>query len=248
MVDLKSVRLGKKEKRVDRRTLKLANYLSSLPPVPTSVDYSGKVSSWPVYLNDSLGDCTIAAAGHMIEQWTANSGAQATPQDSDILSAYEAITGYTPGNPSTDSGAVELDVLNYWRNTGIAGHKIGAFTEVPPKMTDHVKAAAYLFGGLYIGIQLPVSAQTQGVWDVVSGPDSEPGSWGGHAVEICSLDANALTCITWGQKRRMTWAFWNAYVDEAYAIISQDFMEGNGETPDGFDLEMLTSDLAQCSG
>jgi hypothetical protein len=35
----------------------------------------------------------------------------------------------------------------------------------------------------------------------------------------------------------------NAYCDEAYAIISQDFLDGNNKAPNGFDLESLTKDL-----
>ena len=26
-------------------------------------------------------------------------------------------------------------------------------------------------------------------------------------------------CVTWGRKQQMTWAFFNKYCDEAYAII-----------------------------
>ena len=45
----------------------------------------------------------------------------------------------------------------------------------------------------------------------------------------------------------MTWGFWNTYCDEAYAIISPDFLEkkaGQLTTPDGFNLQQLQADLA----
>jgi hypothetical protein len=41
----------------------------------------------------------------------------------------------------------------------------------------------------------------------------------------------------------MTWSFWERYVDEAYALISPDFLEG-GKTPNGLDLASLKADLA----
>ena len=51
----------------------------------------------------------------------------ATPSDKQVVAAYSAITGYNPSTGANDNGAVEIDVLNYWRQTGIAGHKIGAY-------------------------------------------------------------------------------------------------------------------------
>ena len=44
--------------------------------------------------------------------------------------------------PDTDRGAVELDVLRYWRKTGIGGTKIDAFMALEPKNHLHVQAAS----------------------------------------------------------------------------------------------------------
>lgn len=239
-------KLGKAAPRKDPRTLKLAYYLPALPVVPAQMDYSTKVNQWGMMLNDQIGDCTCAAAGHLIEQWTANASQMATPTDDQILAAYEAIGGYNPNDPSTDNGCVVLDVLNYWRQNGIAGHKIGCYAEVSHANLDHVKAGLFIFGGVYVGVQLPLSAQGQAIWDVPAGGavgDGAVGSWGGHAIEAVAYDADYITVITWGAPMKVTWAFWNTYVDEAYAIISQDFLEGNGETPEGFNLNQLTADL-----
>lgn len=250
MIDHKAVKLGKAAPRIDPRTLRLAAYLpATLPPIPASADYYSKAQpsgNWGMMLNDSLGDCTCAAAGHLIEAWTGNAGGLVVPPDSAILAAYEGACGYTPADPSTDQGGVEVNVLNYWRATGIAGHKIGAYAAVDPANQAHVQAGAYLFGGLYIGVALPVSAQGQATWDVVGDGqtgDSAPGSWGGHAVPVVGFDAGGLWIVTWGELMRVTWAFWAAYVDEAYAIISPDFLAGNGETPAGFDIAQLQADL-----
>jgi hypothetical protein len=53
-----------------------------------------------------------------------------------------------------------------------------------------VAAAIWLFGGAYIGVELPITAQNQDVWDVPAkpGPKDEPGSWGGHAVYLVGYD------------------------------------------------------------
>jgi hypothetical protein len=43
----------------------------------------------------------------------------------------------------------------------------------------------------------------------------------------------------------MTWQFYLAYVDEAFAIISDDFLSKKNKTPAGFDMAQLTKDLAK---
>ena len=199
--------LGRRPARHDERTLRFATYAKALPPPPDQCDWSTKTPQWPMMLNDKLGDCTIAAAGHMIEAWTANTTGAAgqVVADSAILAAYEAVSGYKPGKPSSDKGAIELDVLKYWRKTGIGGHKISAFAAVAPKTHVHVQQATYLFGGVYLGIALPIAAQSLldagRPWDLPNrrpGADWLAGSWGGHAVPVVAYDQNWLTIITWG--------------------------------------------------
>ena len=79
----------------------------------------------------------------------------------------------------------------------------------------------YLLRGAYIGLSLPLSAQSQvgGIWDVTSGPNSTPGSWGGHCVYVVAWNNTGPICITWGARQQMTWAFWDKYCDEAYGIV-----------------------------
>ena len=100
-------------------------------------------------------------------------------------------------------------------------------------------------GGLYLGVQLPQTAQSQDVWDwtgSLTGP-ARPGSWGGHAVDVVRYDADGVTVVTWGALKRVTWSFWDRYVDECYCIISTDFL-AQGKAPNGFELAALQADLA----
>ena len=73
MVTTSQVMLGKLPSRVDPRTLSLARYLDRelLPAPPPELDLAEQVISWPMYANDRIGDCTTAAAAHMVEAWTA---------------------------------------------------------------------------------------------------------------------------------------------------------------------------------
>jgi hypothetical protein len=45
----------------------------------------------------------------------------------------------------------------------------------------------------------------------------------------------------------MTWTFWSAYCDEAYALLSDDFLTAD-KTPGGIDLVALQQDLGEVTG
>jgi len=253
-IDPRKLKLGKLAARHDPRTLLLASYITAaLPTPPASFDLTAKVgSSWGMMDNDQIGDCTCAAAGHLLMEWTANAGKKMfTPSDKQIVAAYSAITGYNPVTGANDNGANEIDVLNYWRQSGIAGHKIGAYAALEPSNHIHIMDSVYIFEGCYIGLSLPVSAQAQvqnhQPWSVPPGGptgDGQPGSWGGHAVPVVAYDARTLTVVTWGALQAMTWSFWDAYCDEGYAIISTDYLNGQEQAPQGFSLQQLQADLA----
>lgn len=239
-------KLGKLPVRVDVRTLPLARYvdIAELPTPPARFDETANVHDWPMYANDRIGDCTTAAAGHMIEAWTAAANGTATEiPESAVLTAFDAVKIVDP--QTGEEGAVELDVLKYWRKTGIGGHAIGAFARVSLVDQRLVRSGTWLFGGLYLGLALPVTAQTQDTWDwtgSLTGP-AAPGSWGGHAVDVVGYDDEAMTIVTWGSLKQMTWSFFERYCDEAYSILSNDFLAA-GKAPNGFDLAALKEDLA----
>jgi hypothetical protein len=239
-------RLGKLPVRTDVRTLALARYVDSsrLPSPPDAFEETSGVDSWPMYANDRIGDCTTAAAAHMIEAWTAaGQGHTILLSERDVLDAFDDVKLTDP--VTGEDGAIELDVLRYWRKTGIGGHDIGAYARVAVWDQRLVQTAAWLFGGLYIGLQMPQTAHTQSVWDWTGslvGP-ARPGSWGGHAVDVVRYDRNGLTVVTWGRLQELTWSFWARYCDEAYCILSDDFLT-KGNAPNGFDLAALEADLA----
>ena len=252
MVDHSMMKLGKQPAVHDPRTLQLANYLlpAVLPPPPAQANWAQKVSSWPMMANNTIGDCTIAAAGHCIEEWTTDAGSPVIVPDATIIAVYSAVSGYNPVTGQHDVGATEIKVLNYWRQNGIGGHEIQAYVALEPGNLDHVRDSVFIFGNCYIGLALPKSAQTQTIWSVPpGGPTGQaaPGSWGGHAVPVVAYDSGGLTVVTWGALKRMTWGFWSAYCDEAYALLSNDFLTA-GKTPAGIDLAALQQDLKEVTG
>ncbi|GAB2695812.1 hypothetical protein [Kitasatospora kifunensis] len=234
-----------------RARLRLGDYLTgSLPTPPASVDWQSRVASWPMFSNDSVGDCTCAAVGHLIEaETTYGQGTTVTVADQDVLTAYEKVSGYNPADPSTDQGAVIQDVLAYWQKTGMAGHKIVAFASVDVSNMTEIKTAINLFGAVDVGFNFPSSAMTQfnagQEWDVVKGSPIE----GGHCVPVGAYAADGtLMCVTWGAVQKMTAAFWTTYVDEAWVVITQDWLNAKGLDPQGLNLYQLGQDYAALTG
>lgn len=244
-------KLGKNVPKVDKRTLMFGKYVTAqLPPPPVAVDYSKPVPVWPMMGNDKYGDCTCAAAGHMIEEWTANTGTEKTVPDSQILAAYNH---FSKGN--ADAGASMLDVLNYWRKTGIGGDQITAYAQLEPKNDVEARDAVNIFGNCYIGVALPNFAVAPGTdflqtpWVVPpSGPvgnAAAPNPQNGHCIPAVGYDSRNLYVVTWGALKSMSWQFYDAYMDEAFAVLSADWINAKvGTAPPGFNLAALRQDLA----
>jgi hypothetical protein len=249
------IKLGKKAPRLDKRTLQFKNYrikgatpVGVLPPIPAEVSWVTKVPQpWGMYLNDTLGCCVEAAMGHMVKQWSFYAGDPFIPTDQDVLTAYEQIGGYVPGDPSTDNGSDMLTALNYWRQTGIAGHKITAYMAIDPTNLSEIREAIQLFGNLFVGIQLPLSAQGETAWTVADGgiytPDGQPGSWGGHCVPFMASSPLTHTCVTWGGTLKASHNFALDYIDEIWACLSPDWIAATGLSPSQLKMAQLMSDL-----
>jgi hypothetical protein len=238
-------KLGRLPNDPTKPRLRLSTFLQAayVGQVPVVVDYLSAVSSWPMALNDRLGCCTASAACHMTEAWsTYGLGTTATPSNSDVLSFYALCSGYNPNDPSTDQGAVMQDCLNIWRKTGIGSHKIAAFAEVNVHDSANLRAALYLFGGVYIGMDFPNSAMAQfnsgQLWDVVGNDD---GLAGGHCVHLGydQLGRNREV-TTWGKRQQVTPAFWANYMTEAWVPISYEWIKNN-QSPAGLDIKALNA-------
>lgn len=251
---VRSYKLGKLPVKHDPRTLQFGAYLKQgLAPPPPSKSWAANIpaNGWGMMNNDRYGDCTCAAAGHMIMEWSANTGKEAVVPDPDILAFYNH---FAHGN--ADAGANMLDVLKYWRKQGLDKHKIVAFAALELKNDLQLMDAVNLFGACYIGVALPnfaVNPNTDMLtipWVVPpSGPvgNAAPNPNNGHCIPAVAYDQRNVYIVTWGQLKSMSWQFYAAYAEEAFAVIGHDWfsIQMGGKAPNGFDLATLEQDLKE---
>lgn len=253
-------KLGKGPAVRDARNLRLEDYTLKLPKVPGTVDYISKVPSWPMFGNDTLGDCVAAAAGHMVMNWTEYAGALATPTETQIVDFY-SNSGYVPGQPSTDQGWDLLPALKVWKTNGIGGggqHKIVAYVELTTGSWGELRQAVTLFGNAYVGFQLPDYVVPEGPgapdwteipWVYQNGAQPDPNN--GHCIPIMAYapadSGDALgqhgRFVSWAAVMHMNAPFYENFSDEAYAVVTQDWIEKDGLSPSGFDTAQLLADL-----
>ena len=253
---MKIYRLGKHAPTLKKKTLRIGDFLnlSVLPTPPAAVDWSmikGKPLTYGMDGNDDYGDCVFASSCHQIGTWSGNTGDEQIATAADALSAYAKFTGFDPAVPSSDGGASMVLTATEWRTQPIFNHTIAAFASVDLKRLDLVAAAAYLFGGLWVGWQLPRAWQGANTWDVnpsgsTSG-DWAPGLWGGHATHMPAFSPELLGVVTWQQNVPVTIPAFASYADEAYALISTDtWLRLTGDRcPAGVDGAALQDALAQ---
>jgi hypothetical protein len=254
-------KLGKRSAVHPKGMRMMASLAAKLPAAPAHSAwylggraYDGRalapITDWPMDGNDEYGDCVFAGAAHF-EQLVSNAiGAPNVPTQAQVLAEYSKLTGFNPNDPSTDNGAVISDTLTTWKTNGLFGKNLINFIGANPKSQSQISDAIWFFGGATLGVELPISAQDQDVWDVPAGGpvgDGAPGSWGGHDVLLVNRDDRGVTLITWGATKIATWDWLSTYCDEAYAILSQDWLDAKGNTPGGVPLASMIADLDRIS-
>lgn len=245
--------LGRLPRRYHRDTLRLHDYSpllgGQLPPAPATATWGAQAEAkfptpgnWGMMLNDSEGDCVYAAGGHSIMGWTSNANTVYVPPDADIQTGYES-TGFVPGNPATDNGTVITQMLQYWRDTGLSGHKIVGWAEFEPSNPDDVKFVIANFGLAFVGCQIRQADMNNFDSGNVWTPDNGP-VLGGHGVILTDYDDSTVSIVTWGKRIQSTWDWIKQNVDEAYAPLTADWINQQKQSsPSGLTIGQLQMDL-----
>jgi hypothetical protein len=209
-----------------------------LPTPPRTVEVPG--AQYPIDGNATYGDCTIAGVAHLVAAWNAEAHeSDPVPNEETIVAEYFKLTG------GEDTGLNEAEVLKAWWAEGLFGEKIAAYAPVNPKDLLQLHQAVAFYGGCYLGIECPESAQEQfgdgEPWTYVEDSPIE----GGHCVVALGYGPNGgLHCATWGGIAVLEASFLAHYLDEAWVILPHQLVEAKKDSL-GVDLAALQADLAK---
>jgi len=218
----------------------LSVYASGKLPAPPA-EVTVPAAGYPIDGNDQYGDCTMAGVAHLIAAWDAEvSEADPIPDAQEVVQTYFELSG------GQDTGLNEANVLQAWRNQGLFGRKIAAYAPVDPKNIVELHQAIAFYGGAYLGIVCPESAQQQFAadqpWTFVPGSPIA----GGHCIDALGFTQNGLLCATWGGIALVTYGFLAHFLDEAWAVLGNQAVERQGDAL-GIDLVTLRADLDSLS-
>jgi hypothetical protein len=166
--------------------------------------------------NDLIGDCVETAAANAVQTKYARNGTYGPISNGYVEGLYSAITGYVPGNPSTDLGTDPNALFYYWQSTRIGMYRLASAIRLNPQSEPDIRTAIVETGGVMLIVELATEQQNQRVWM----PAGVPGSWGGHAVWADSF-AGALTFSTsWGEAMPIDRSFFKepGFVVGAYRL------------------------------
>ena len=247
-------KLGKLAPRKLMSTPAFGDYLdkaTTWPVVPAQGwETAVNPSSWGMLGNDQWGDCAIAGIMHLIQAQSANTGNPLTATDDQALSLYSAVTGFDPnagpsGNNPTDQGTALTDLLTYIQKNGVemtdASGKtvtegIVGFAALDISSIAQMRYASYTFGGNYLGVNLPQPCEDDTTnWNFA--PDLH--TVGGHCITRVGEGAAGGKIVSWGMVIPTSNGFLLGYLDEAYIVISKSWLNAQGKSPTGLDLNGL---------
>ena len=253
-----NLKLGKNAPRRLLSTRSLGDFLDKATTWPQVGPQGWEYAPVPIKLdmlaNDTIGDCVIAMAMHYAQNETANTGSPLTASADLAIATYAAITGYDPsqtdsdGNNPTDQGTdIEGQLMPYWKTTGIpmldangkeVMHTILGFAALDLTSVPQQRYATYVFGGSLLGIRCPASAlQDTTNWTYDPSSPIE----GGHGINRVGQGADGGHVNSWGLLIPYTNEFAQKLADEMYIVVTPQWLNAQGESPSGLDLDGLVS-------
>ena len=207
-----------------------------------------------MFLNDQRPDCTIAQVGHcdLTHEWRSRKD-YSPVTDEAILRMFKE-TGREQGLGDNEGRYNEL-VLQYWARTGLQQpdgtmQKILGYAVVDYTDLDESRAAGRIFGGTCNSVGLPERALHQlnngQRWSLQAGPGSLAiGSWGYHAMFGPAWNSYGQLYMTWGDRQQATKAWFKQFTVEQFVVVTEDWLNAEGLTIHGMNLDALLSDLGE---
>ena len=222
------------------------------PAVPAQGwEFAVNPSDWGCLGNDSVGNCAEAGILHLVQGQSANTGNPLHSTAEQAIALYSAVTGYNPNDPSTDQGTALTDLLAHVKKNGLemldstgktVTVEIVGYASLDISSVAQRRYAAFTFGSAYLGINCPQSAE-----DDTDNWTYQEGSpiLGGHCVVQVGEGSAGGKTISWGLVIPTANDFYAGYLDEGYILISKSWLNAQGKSPSGLDLDGLVSAMKQ---
>jgi hypothetical protein len=240
--------------------------------VPPTTEY--RLNALPslrnIYMNATLGTCTLADSFHADGLTSGNNGSVVTYSDQQVENYYTAIGGYDPNAPlvdgenPTDNGCNENAVLDYLEQHGFpTGRWVKRVVNLDPNNIERVRMALYLLENVGFAINLPdeyvndMPSADGYIWDKAGPPNPD----NGHA--FCGIDVLAnrsgAKVFPNGNILIDSWSLFGEFTPAAIAyygswdqggqvytrLIPDMFYRISRKTPAGFDDRKLLDYLNQ---
>jgi hypothetical protein len=199
--------------------------------------------------NDTYGDCAEAGAYGLAQIQSNNTDPSdpIVPTTAQALALYTAVTGFNPNDPATDQGTVLTDLLTYWQKTGFeittrsgktSVSQIVGWASLDISNFSLLRYAAYTFGGAYLGINCPQKCETDTTnWNFGPGLPIA----GGHCIVQSGEGSRGGKMRSWGMFIPASADFMGAYLDEGYVVVTPAWLNAQGTSPSGLNLDGLVA-------
>lgn len=213
------------------------------PPAKVTVplvEGDGDGTPWGILGNDTEGDCGPAGLVHgFMGDAAITTEAETFPSADEVVNYYLAYTG------GQDTGVVLSDFLAYVKQHGFSGHSVAAYAPVGvhdiPTLQFAVDAYGFAYTGITVTSGMMNSFDAGQPWTV---EDLFSETAGGHCVPIVGYDQHHLYAVTWGKVQPITYPAWHFMSDEAWAVITGEFVAKGGDGR-GISLAALQADLGK---
>lgn len=253
--------LGKKPARAGAVSFRFKDYVD-LKAIKVPAVFGHVVNApYGMLGNDAVGDCVCCDIAHQImirAQATHRPTPLFTPQS--VIAVYSAWTGYDPNAPldangdnPTDEGTDMQVAASKLRTEGFPDahgqrHYTKAYGALAIRSWDELMTAAYLFGGVSVGINVQQAQSDQFdhymPWHYVQGSPF----LGGHCITVCGRNSRGLGVgISWGRTTAIERALLDQTMDEAIAHFSLDYILPTGISPEAINVAQLDTDLTALS-
>jgi hypothetical protein len=236
-------KLGRAKPIYDRPKLHMKNFIRQIPDHPVTADDLTGIR-FGMDGNDRYGVCVPTGYDNFRRLVTGLlEKKQEDASQDQIFDWYKTQNPqFNPGTDADDNGMVIQLFLEYLVKEG----QIAGFAAVDSSNIEELKAAAYIFLGLVVGVNLEVAQQAQtgrGVWDYVSNTDE----WGGHCVMTGAYGNEGLYCVSWAQKILMTVNFIAEQLEEAWVVLLPEHIS-HPDFRQYFDLQKFAVAYTEITG